>query len=55
MPTLNLGKVRPVYKGTWDADTTYEAYDWVLYNGAAYIAITDAPAGYQPDSQAEVW
>ena len=55
MPTLNLGKVRPVYKGTWDADTTYEAYDWVLYNGTAYIAITDAPAGYQPDSQAEVW
>lgn len=55
MPTLNLGKVRPVYKGTYDAETAYEAYDWVLYENMAYIALVDIPAGYQPDSHPEQW
>ena len=55
MPTLNLGKVRPVYKGTYDAETAYESYDWVLYENIAYIALVDIPAGYQPDSHPEQW
>ena len=55
MATLNLGKVRPVYKGAFDEATSYEAYDWVTFNGAAYIALVDVPAGWQPDSHDEAW
>ena len=55
MPTLNLGKVRPVHKGLYDAETAYEAYDWVLYENMAYIALVDVPAGYQPDSHPDQW
>lgn len=55
MATLNLGKVRPVYKGAWLEENTYEAFDWVIYKGSAYIALTDVPVGYEPDSHADVW
>lgn len=56
MATLNLGRVRPVYRGEWNAETAdYRAYDWVNCNGAAYLALKDVPAGYEPDSQPEFW
>ena len=55
MPTLNLGQVRPVVKGAWSADAAYAAYDVATFNGSAYLALKDVPAGYQPDSQAEYW
>ena len=40
MPTLNLGQVRPVYRGAWNSIDTYVAYDFVIYNGSAYLALT---------------
>ena len=55
MPTLNLGQVRPVYRGAWNSIDTYSAYDFVIYNGSAYLALKDVPANYEPPSQTEYW
>lgn len=55
MPTLNLGQVRPVYRGAWNSIDTYVAYDFVIYNGSAYLALKDVPANYEPSSQTEYW
>ena len=55
MATLNLGQVRPVYRGTWNSIDTYVAYDFVIYNGSAYLALKDVPANYEPPSQTEYW
>ena len=55
MPTLNLGQVRPVYRGAWNSIDTYVAYDFVIYNGSVYLALKDVPANYEPPSQTEYW
>ena len=55
MPTLNLGQVRPVYRGAWNSIDTYIAYDFVIYNGSAYLALKDVPENYEPPSQTEYW
>lgn len=55
MPTLNLGQVRPVYRGAWNSIDTYVAYDFVIYNGSAYLALKDVPANYEPPSQTDYW
>lgn len=55
MPTLNLGQVRPVYRGAWNSIDTYVAYDFVIYNGSAYLALKDVPSNYEPPSQTEYW
>lgn len=55
MTTINLGKVRPVYKGQWSATATYEAYDFVLYNGSCFLALQDVPANYIPTAQTSYW
>lgn len=55
MPTLNLGQVRPVYRGAWNSIDTYVAYDFVIYNGSAYLALKDVPANYEPPNQTDYW
>lgn len=55
MPTLNLGQVRPVYRGAWNSIDTYSAYDFVIYNGSAYLALKDVPANYEPPNQTKYW
>ena len=48
MPTINLGKVRPVYKGVYDTGTAYSVLDRVLFEGTVYECVADAPAGTAP-------
>lgn len=57
MPTLNLGKVRPVYKGVYDTGTTYTVLDRVLFEGTVYECVADAPAGTgpQPGEDTAFW
>lgn len=45
MPQLNLGRVRIVPKGEWDAATAYVALDVVSYVGDSFMAIKAVPAG----------
>ena len=56
MTTLNLGRVRPVYKGDWTSTATYLAFDFVRYtDGNVYLAVKDVPANYIPSSQTSYW
>ena len=40
MATINLGRVKPVFRGAYNASTAYVIDDIVTYQGSAYIAIT---------------
>ena len=57
MPTLNLGKVRPVYKGVYDTGTAYTVLDRVLFEGTVYECVADAPVGTAPaqDEDTAFW
>lgn len=56
MTTLNLGRVRPVWKGDWVSTATYLAFDFVRYtDGNVYLALQDVPANYIPSSQSDYW
>ena len=37
MTTINLGKIKPLYKGTYAADVTYRPLDFTLYSGDLYV------------------
>ena len=37
MPTVNLGRIRPLYKGVYAAGTAYAPLDFLSYNGMAYF------------------
>lgn len=54
MPQLNLGRVRMVPKGEWDAATSYIALDVVSYIGASFLAVQNVPAG-TATSDASYW
>lgn len=46
MPTLNIGKVRYTWKGTWDSTATYDILDRVKdADGYVYEAIEAVPSG----------
>ena len=40
MATINLGRVKPVFRGAYDASTSYVIDDIVTYQNETYIAIT---------------
>lgn len=52
---MQIGKVRPTYKGEWEASQPYETLDWVLYRGIAYQAVKDVPVNREPDVAADYW
>ena len=54
MPSINLGRVGFVLRGTWSSQTAYSQLDVVTYNGAAYAART-ASTGVSPSSDSSVW
>lgn len=38
MAAINIGRVLPIFKGTYNSSTTYNKLDVVLYNGSSYVA-----------------
>ena len=50
MPSLNLGRVRPVYQGDYDSGRGYVALDYVAHNGSTWLAVRDIPAGVAPQA-----
>jgi hypothetical protein len=48
MAQLNLGRVRPIYRGTYDAQQAYRVLDFVTFNGVTYFCIQDTTAGTDP-------
>lgn len=55
MPTINLGRVRPVHKGTFDSTLTYTIMDRVIYEGNVYECVADAPAGTNPAAESSAY
>ena len=47
MTQINVGRVRTLYKGAWNVETSYDFYDWVTHEGCSYVCINadGAPAG----------
>ena len=53
---IRIGKVRGVYKGEWNAETTYELLDTVYYNGSSYQALVDyIPPNTNPEVKGQYW
>lgn len=46
---INLGKILPIYRGTYDPDITYTNLDIVSHKGNVYISIIPDHHGYTPD------
>ena len=42
MATVNLGKIKPLWKGDYSASETYRPLDFVEYNGQLYINILES-------------
>lgn len=55
MPTLKIGRVRPVYQGEYSSAQGYVALDRVLYEGAVWECVKDAPAGTAPQDNASTF
>lgn len=55
MPTINLGRVRPNYRGNYDSGTAYGVLDRVLHNGTVWECVADV-TGVEPSaSQTAYW
>ena len=46
MATVNLGRIKPIYQGSWSSSTAYAALDFVKYSdGLTYFCIQATTAG----------
>ena len=54
MATVNLGRIKPVFKSTWANGTTYAVDDFVVHGNECYICI-QAGAGQNPTSASAYW
>lgn len=55
MPTINVGRVRPVYKGDYSRSASYVVLDRVKYQGQIWECVADAPAGTAPQGNASTY
>ncbi len=56
MATIDLGKIRLFWRGTYVASTEYEYNDAVFYNNSSYVYINTSPsAGNTPSSSSAYW
>ena len=47
MATIDIGKIKPVFKGAYNNSTAYVLDDIVYYNGSSYVAENN-PTGNVP-------
>ena len=45
---VNLGRIKPIYQGTYSAAVVYKPLDFVKYNGITYFCILQTTAGILP-------
>ena len=50
MATIDIGKIKPVFKGTYDNSTAYVLDDIVYYNGSSYVAKTSTTGNLPTDT-----
>lgn len=51
----SLGRVQPLYKGTYNSTTTYQKLDNVYYNGDTWVCIKDSVIGIEPTDGSIYW
>lgn len=54
MATLDLGKIKFVWRGAYDAATAYEVDDFVSFNGSSYVSKV-ATTGVTPGTDSTKW
>ena len=56
MPSMTLGRVRPVFQGEYSSAKAYVVLDRVTLNGEVWECVKDAPAGTAPqDNSSTFW
>ena len=55
MPSMVLGKVRPVFQGEYSSAKAYSVLDRVTYNGEVWECVKDAPSGTAPQDNSSVF
>mgnify|MGYP001390162942 CR=1 FL=1 len=55
MATLNLGRIKPVFRGAYSGSTAYVVDDIVTHGNESFICIQAHGAGTQATSQAAYW
>lgn len=56
MPSMTLGRVRPVFQGEYSSTKAYVVLDRVTLNGEVWECVKDAPAGTAPqDNSSTFW
>ncbi len=50
MATIDIGKIKPVFKGTYNNSTAYVLDDIVYYNGSSYVAKTSTTGNLPTDT-----
>ena len=56
MPSMTLGRVRPVFQGAYSSAKAYAVLDRVTLNGEVWECVKDAPAGTAPqDNSSTFW
>ena len=56
MPSMTLGRVRPVFQGEYSSAKSYVVLDRVTYNGEVWECVKDAPSGTAPqDNSSTFW
>lgn len=55
MPSLVLGRVRPVFQGEYSSAKSYVVLDRVTYNGEVWECVKDAPAGTAPQGNSSTF
>lgn len=55
MPTLKIGRVRPVFRGEYSRAQSYTVLDRVTLDGEVWECVKDAPAGTAPQENASAF
>ncbi|MBR2611372.1 tail fiber protein, partial [Desulfovibrio sp.] len=55
MPTLKIGRVRPVFRGEYSSAQSYAVLDRVTLDGEVWECVKDAPAGTAPQENASTF
>lgn len=50
-----IGRVQPLYKGTYDSTTTYNKLDNVFYDGSTWLCLIDSTRGVTPTTNSNRW
>lgn len=50
MPTVNLGRVKPIFKGAYNTGTAYKPLDFVVFSSITYFCIANTTGNAPPNA-----